>query len=130
MLFRSNATHKASTSGTVRTNWLEDSKDHWIRIVFERVDSDSSGTWTSADKMYVHVWVADDPSAAFLNVGADLVPEEPHGSTEYDLYENSTQAPAVYNTGADWFRFGWTTASGNVSASTTILSDFAFNLDN
>lgn len=129
--FMSNATHKGSTSGTIRTNWLEDTREHWLRIVFERVDGNGDGQFDnpSLDKMYVHVWVADNPSAAFKNVGADLVPQDPHGQAGYDLYENSTQAPAVVSgINTNRFRFGWTTATGTGAASTTILSDFAFNL--
>ncbi len=131
--FITNATYRPQTTGLIRTNWLEDTRDHWVRIVYERVESGATAGWDAADKVRVHVWVSDSPSAAFKNVGADLVPQDPHGQIGYNLYENSTRGPAVgpNGVGVDNFRFGWTTSSGSADGvSTTILSDFAFNLGN
>jgi len=109
--------------------WLEDGQAHWIRIVLER---ELTATGPGSRYTYtMHVWLDDTPSANFLDVGADNIPDAP-------VYEaREAYLTQAHHDMMNLFRMGWTFGfypNGLISdpvpsANTFAISGYGFNLN-
>jgi len=93
-------------------NWLEDGREHAMRIELHRQDESAGGSYR------VRVWI-DPRKSGCDNVAADFTDEAPK-------IDHTASLAAADHAGMDAIRFGWTEGTGE-QVQTVALHDFSLD---
>jgi hypothetical protein len=108
------------------TMWFEDSNDHWLRVELHRSNTTRAHTGGSTVTYTTYIFYDDTPNATFMDVSAPMGDTAGAGN-----YEQKSASSVTFDLGSLWnvggtdynvnemmnrFRFGWTTATGSLTA--------------